>query len=220
MIAIKMHPLGAKEVTWSELQNAHSDAELRKKEKLAQADGLRTGGCVGVRIDTLSGGTCELYSPERPMVYQGKIFVPPIPNLVVNSGVHISMQRTFVTLGGATLTPVSGTTNAGVRYGGIDNVAGATVDPTTNRFDTSTGNRYIALLQSTPSYTSATKRMDDTFRVQNTDTSITHERVGFTTDSANSANTLFSMIADYAFNPGVSLTYDLTYGLFVLGSGS
>ena len=144
---------------------------------------------------------------EYPLEVGDRIYLPAAHNLAVDSGLHISAQRTFVTTADADLTPESGSTNDGVRYGGVDNNTTAVVAGT-SQFDTTSSNRFIALFESDPSYSTANKRITSTLNITNSDTTIVHRRYGVGNDSANAANTLFSMLSGFILDFN-SKAYDI-----------
>lgn len=214
--------------TWAEVKEAmHRSLQEKRNmqiEHLQEHGWHRQGGVIGILFNKPLQKGQSLWWPKRPLIRpDGKLWCPPLPNLVVDSGVNIGAQRTWVTTAGGTLTPVASTTNDGVRYGGVDNNVTA-VTAGTHQFDTTGSNRFLAIIEADPTYVAATGgaagTMTADFNVTDSDTGIDHERVGTSNDLANGSWTLYSMISDFSFQPGVSLSYDLTYQFTIDYTGS
>lgn len=188
---------GHRDASWAEIQRA----------QLGVSDKREHFTMYGVWIHHAPRDTYIDWFGKMPLQYGDKLLLPqqegvdgmvlPLEhNLAVDTGLHISAQRTFVTVANATLTPVASTTNNGVRYGGVDNNVAAVAN-TTTQFDTTAGNRFIKVFDADPTYSTANKRMTGLFTIANTDTTIVQRRYGIGNDVANAANTLFSMLSGF-----------------------
>lgn len=215
-------------IVWADIERARQEAwDAARQDSHAHplVDGSFRGWTTyGVWVNKADPSADLDWFGQRPWEYQGKLFLPPKHNLCVNSGIHIALQRTFLTTAGGALTPVASSTIGGVRCGGVDNDVTA-VSATTARFNTTAGNRFITIFDANPTYSTANKRMTALFNITNSDTTIVHRRYGIIGDGTasdgtdNEDFTLFSMLSGFELNFN-SLAYDITVESQSNGTGS
>ncbi len=157
------------------------------------------GTTYGVRINHAEHLTGEWFG-KHIIRADGALWLPAMPNLAVNTGLHMSSQRVLVKTDGTLRTAVAGSTNNGVRWGGVDNTTGA-VAATTAQF---AGTSFTKQFDADPIYSTTNKRDTALFTITNANFTAVQRRFGLSNDGTliganggQTANTLFSMLAEF-----------------------
>lgn len=201
-----------KKVTDSYLQELWHKAVKASHDKHLEMGNFGLGNAWLIHLNKVPDDAKIDWFGMKPVNHSGHLILLPAPNLCVNTGVHIFMQRGFG------LTATGGTVADIIDTGGVDNNTTA-VAATTTQFDTTASNRFLTAFDATPTYSTANKRVTALFNITNTDTTIVHRRYGLSTDTANAANTLATMLSGFILDFN-GKAYDITVESQTNGTGS